>query len=237
MDFLKAYQPDIVALQETKVEDPDFPQQCFQAVGYHCIFTGQKSYNGVALLSRKPLQRVRMCLPAQQDSQCRLLSASTDDAIKIINLYAPNGASVDSEKYHYKLQWFSALKDYLQATLKKYPQLIVLGDFNIAPENKDVHDPDAWAGKILVSELERTAFQSLLGLGLHDSFRLNNTMEGQYTWWDYRQGGFRRNHGLRIDHILCSTPLLTQCTRCEVDATWRKALRPSDHAPVIAWFK
>lgn len=233
--FLELHQPDVVALQETKVEDHHFPLQVLQAAGYHCLFSGQKTYNGVALLSRTPLQLIRTALPSGLDPQCRLLSAYLHP-VKIINLYAPNGASPDSDKYQYKLQWFEALHHYIQSALNHYPKLIVLGDFNIAPEDRDVHDPEAWVGQVLVSEAERTAFQRLLKLGLHDTFRIIHPNTIQYTWWDYRQGAFRRNRGLRIDHVLCSTALAAEAIGCDIETHWRQIERPSDHAPVMAYF-
>jgi exodeoxyribonuclease III len=233
--FLEEQKPDVLALQETKVSDEQFPCTVFQTLGYDCLFKGQKTYNGVALLSRWPLRKIRHSLPNSDDLQCRLISAVIG-AIKIINIYAPNGASLDSEKYPYKLQWFSELGDYLQAAMKTYPKLLVLGDFNIAPQDEDVYDPAVWTNQVLVSLPERTAFQALLDLGLQDSFRLFHSGPGHYTWWDYRQAAFRRNLGLRIDHILCSTALVESCSSSRIDSTWRQKATPSDHAPVIADF-
>lgn len=249
--FLEAHQPDVVALQETKVEDADFPKEALQSIGFHCLFSGQKCYNGVALLARTPMQVLDKALPSSLDPQCRLLSAalysepsnqaliegSIRGLIQIINLYAPNGASLTSDKYLYKLQWFSELHAYLQDVLQKESQVIVLGDFNIAPEDRDVFDATVWADQVLVSEPERAVFQAILSLGLQDSFREFHIETGHYTWWDYRQAGFRRNLGLRIDHILCSQTLCKHCTRCEIDTYWRRADKPSDHAPIIAQFE
>lgn len=236
LTWLNLYQPDLLALQETKIENHHFPHEQFKALGYHCLFNGQKTYNGVALLSRIPMDNTMDFFPGFTDPQRRILIA-TSGTLRIVNIYVPNGASLDSEKYIYKLQWLAQLKAFLQNELIKHPRLIVLGDFNIAPEDKDVHDPKAWQNKVLVSPLERQVFKEIIDLGFKDSFRLFNNQSGNYTWWDYRAGAFRRNHGLRIDHILSSDALATQCVTCEIDKEPRLWEKPSDHIPVIASYQ
>ncbi|EDN66372.1 Endonuclease/exonuclease/phosphatase [Beggiatoa sp. PS] len=234
LDWLSNHQPDIIALQEIKVMDEQFPLAEIEAAGYHALFAGQKTYNGVALLSRKPGNDIITDFPDFNDPQRRFLGA-TYDKLRILNVYVPNGASVDSDKYQYKLEWLTQLQNYICDNLKQYPRLIVLGDFNIAPEDQDVYDPIAWAGKILVSPPERTALQNLLHLGLKDTFRLFEQPVASFSWWDYRRGAFLRNHGIRIDLILASTAL--HCTGCTIDTAPRRLERPSDHAPVVATFQ
>ncbi len=233
LDWLNQTRADVVCLQETKTEDANFPRAEIEAAGYHVAFAGQKTYNGVAILSRQPLQEVQVGIPGLADEQKRVLAASVG-SLRVINLYVPNGQSVDSDKYQYKLNWLEALADWLQAELARHPELAVLGDFNIAPEDRDVYDPIAWQGQVLCSEPERAHFRALLELGLKDGFRLFEQPEKSYSWWDYRQGAFRRNLGLRIDHILLSQPLAERCTACTIDTAPRRLERPSDHAPVVA---
>ena len=233
LDWLAAQRPEVLCLQETKLEDKSFPLADIEAVGYHAVFAGQKTYNGVAILSRQPVQDVVRGIPGFEDPQQRVISATIND-IRIVCVYIPNGQSLDSDKYQYKLRWLKALHDWLDGELKKYPRLALLGDYNIAPEDRDVHDPAAWQGQILCSAAERAAFQELIGLGLSDVFRKFEQPEKTYSWWDYRMMGFRRNHGLRIDHILLSPPLAAECTTCTIDKAPRKLERPSDHAPVLA---
>ncbi|MEW5891526.1 MAG: exodeoxyribonuclease III [Pseudomonadota bacterium] len=233
LDWLNQTWADVVCLQETKTEDANFPRAEIEAAGYHVAFAGQKTYNGVAILSRQPLQEVQVGIPGLADEQKRVLAASVG-SLRVINLYVPNGQSVDSDKYQYKLNWLEALADWLQAELARHPELAVLGDFNIAPEDRDVYDPIAWQGQVLCSEPERAHFRALLELGLKDGFRLFEQPEKSYSWWDYRQGAFRRNLGLRIDHILLSQPLAERCTACTIDTAPRRLERPSDHAPVVA---
>jgi exodeoxyribonuclease-3 len=233
LEWLAAHQPDIVCLQETKLEDHNFPQAEIEAAGYQAVFSGQKTYNGVALLSRQPATDVVCGNPLFIDPQKRLISA-TIDGVRVVCAYIPNGQAVGSDKYAYKLAWLEALHTWLGEQLGEHPQLALAGDFNIAPEDRDVHDPAAWAGQILCSDAERAAFQHLLSLGLHDSFRLFAQPDKSFSWWDYRMMGFRRNHGLRIDHILLSTPLADRCTAATIDREMRKHERPSDHAPVSA---
>ena len=235
VDWLAQAQPDIVCLQELKLEDAKFPRAELEAAGYQCAFSGQKTYNGVAILSRAPLLEVAAGMPGFQDEQKRVIAATAGE-IRAICVYCPNGQAVDSDKYGYKLRWFAALKDYLAAELTRHPRLVVAGDFNVAPEDRDVHDPKAWEGQVLVSEPERAAWRALLAVGLQDSFRLFEQPEKIYSWWDYRMMGFRRNAGLRIDHVLVAAELARRCTASTVDKAPRKLERPSDHAPAIAEF-
>jgi len=233
LDWLRAAQPDVVALQEIKCLDAEVPASAFAALGYQLVSSGQKTYNGVATLARVPLRDCVVDLPTRADPQRRLLAA-TVDGLRVINVYVPNGERVGSEKYAYKLDWLQHLRDFLTAELRRHPRLVVLGDFNIAPAPEDVHDPVAWEGQVLFSEAERQAFRELLGVGLSDSFRLFAQPERAFSWWDYRMGAFRRNHGLRIDHVLLSEPLRAACRSCRIDVAPRRNERPSDHAPVLA---
>ncbi len=235
LNWLGEQQPDILALQETKLTDPAFPTLDFANAGYQAVFSGQKTYNGVAILSRLPAVDPVTDLPGLDDPQRRVLGATVGE-VRVVNLYVPNGQAVGSEKYAYKLDWLEKLIAWLQTELDRHACLVVLGDFNIAPDDRDVHDPAAWAGQVLCSEPERTAFRRLLDLGLRDTFRLFPQEERSFSWWDYRAAAFRRNLGLRIDHILASPALATRCTACQVDKTPRRLERPSDHAPVIAEF-
>ncbi len=233
LDYLAKHQPDVLCLQETKSEDGKFPVQAIADAGYQSIFSGQKTYNGVAILSRRPASEVVMGIPGFDDVQKRVL-AVTIGGVRAICVYIPNGESVESDKYQYKLRWLAALTAWLAQELQRYPKLALLGDYNIAPEARDVHDPAAWEGKVLFSAPEHAAFNALLALGLKDSFRLFDQPERSFTWWDYRMMAFRRKMGLRIDHILLSSALSSVCTACTIDIEPRKAERPSDHAPVIA---
>lgn len=234
--WLQSTQPDIVALQETKIPDDKFPMDKIEALGYQVLFNGQKTYNGVALLSRKPGQQVATTLPGADESQRRIIAATYQD-LRVINVYVPNGASVDSEKYAYKLEWLSHLHLYLKAQLLQYPKLIVLGDFNIAPEDRDVHDPKAWEGQVLVSPKERAALRKILDLGFDDCFRLHQQGSEQYSWWDYRSGCYPKNQGLRIDLILTSSALRSSVIATDIDRKPRGWERPSDHTPVILTLK
>jgi exodeoxyribonuclease-3 len=231
LEWLAANPVDVVCLQETKQQDADFPDGELRQAGYHAAFSGQKTYNGVAILSRTPLTEVQAGIPGLADEQKRVLAA-TCDGVRIVCVYVPNGQSVDSDKYQYKLTWLAALHDWLRAEMQTHPRLAVLGDYNIAPEDRDVYDPQAWQGNVLVSEPERAAFRALEQLGLRDAFRLFDQPEKSYSWWDYRNMAFRRNMGLRIDHILVSDGL--QCRACGIDKAPRKLERPSDHTPVLA---
>ncbi|PJC04827.1 MAG: exodeoxyribonuclease III, partial [Gallionellaceae bacterium CG_4_9_14_0_8_um_filter_60_335] len=231
LGWLAEQQPDVVCLQETKQQDTDFPHAELQAAGYHSVCSGQKTYNGVAILSREPIADVQTGIPDFADEQKRVIAGTIAD-VRIVCVYVPNGQSVDSDKYRYKLNWLAALKLWLGNELAQHPKLALLGDYNIAPEDRDVHDPQAWQGNVLVSEPEREAFKGLVALGLRDAFRLFEQGGKSYSWWDYRMLAFRRNQGMRIDHILISNAL--QCTACMIDKAPRKLERPSDHTPVFA---
>lgn len=230
-EWLAQQQPDVLCLQETKTEDANFPLAEIRQAGYQAVFSGQKTYNGVAIFSKTPATDVQYGMPNFEDAQKRVLAA-TIDGVRIVCVYIPNGESVESDKYQYKLAWLAALHAWLKQEMQRYPKLALLGDYNIAPEDRDVHDPVAWAGKVLCSEPERAAFKGLQQLGLRDAFRLFEQAEKSYSWWDYRMMGFRRNHGLRIDHILISPAL--ECSACDIDKAPRKLERPSDHTPVWA---
>jgi exodeoxyribonuclease-3 len=233
LDWLKLHQPDIVCLQETKLEDANFPAFDIRAAGYHPLYSGQKTYNGVAILSRAEPRDAMLAIPGFEDAQKRVLAASIG-GLRVICLYVPNGQSVDSDKYRYKLDWLAAATVWLKRELAATPRLAVVGDFNIAPEERDVHDPKAWEGQVLFSAPERKAFQDLLALGCKDSFRLFEQPANSFTWWDYRMNAFKRKMGLRIDHILLGDSLAPACRACSIDLEPRKAERPSDHAPVVA---
>lgn len=232
-DWLDKHQPDVLCLQETKTEDVNFPLEAITLTGYQAVFSGQKTYNGVALLSRTAPTEITAGIPGFEDPQKRVLAGTYGD-VRVICVYIPNGESVESDKYQYKLRWLAALTAWLRDEMQQYPKLALLGDYNIAPEDRDVYDPKEWAGKVLFSDLEHAAFKGLLALGLTDSFRLFEQPERSYTWWDYRMNAFRRKLGVRIDHILLSSALAPFCTACAVDIEPRKLERPSDHAPVFA---
>jgi exodeoxyribonuclease-3 len=224
---------DVLCLQETKITDDKFPVGEIEAIGYRAAYAGQKTYNGVAILSRHAMADVVKNNPLFPDEQQRIIAA-TIEGIRVVCAYVPNGQSVGSDKYAYKLKWLHALRDWLASELGRQPNLALLGDYNIAPADRDVHDPAAWAGSVLVSDAERAAFRELCSLDLIDAFRLFEQADKLFSWWDYRQMAFRRNMGLRIDHILLSPPLAARCTACVIDKTPRKWEQPSDHTPVIA---
>jgi exodeoxyribonuclease-3 len=232
LDWLAANRPDALCLQELKLEDKAFPVAELAAAGYHAVFSGQKTYNGVAILSPHPLdeQSVVRNIPGFEDEQKRLIAA-TVAGVRIVCGYFPNGQAVGSDKFDYKLRWLAALTDWLRAELHTQERLVLAGDFNIAPEAGDAH-PD-WKDEIHVSAPERAAFAALTGLGLCDAFRLFEQAERSFSWWDYRMMAFRRNFGLRIDHLLVSPALRGRCLACSIDKTPRRLERPSDHAPVI----
>ena len=232
LDWLAANPIDVICLQETKQEDSKFPYEILKEAGFYAIHSGQKTYNGVAIISKLPIEDVQFGIPNFEDEQKRVLAA-TINGVRVICVYIPNGQAVDSDKYNYKMHWLAALTNWLKTELANHPKLALLGDYNIAPDDRDCHDPAAWIGSILVSPREREAFIGIAALGLHDSFRLFNDEAGHFSWWDYRMMGFRRNLGMRIDHILVSDALKNDCTACEIDKTPRKLERPSDHTPVI----
>ena len=235
LNWLNTSETDVLALQETKVIDSAFPKEPFLEQGYHLSFAGQKSYNGVALISRHPIKDIGTSFLNFPDEQRRLLMA-TIKGIRIVNIYVPNGAAVGTDKYQYKLEWLSHLNALIQHQLSLHEQILILGDFNIAPEDRDVHDPKAWEGNVLVSPLERAAFASLLSLGFKDSFREIEQGNNHYSWWDYRVRAFARNLGLRIDHILLSPSLCKVQFQAGIDRLPRSSERPSDHAPVWVQF-
>lgn len=232
LDWLRDNPIDVLCLQETKQEDSKFPYAELKEAGYNAIHSGQKTYNGVAILSIHEMTEIEHGIAGFEDEQKRVISA-TINGVRVICVYIVNGQAVDSEKYEYKMRWLKALNAWLTGELQKHPKLALLGDYNIAPEDRDCHDPAVWIGQILVSPAEREHFQKLLQLGLHDSFRLFEQPEKSFSWWDYRMMGFRRNFGMRIDHILVSDALKAACIATTIDKTPRKLERPSDHTPVI----
>jgi exodeoxyribonuclease-3 len=241
VEWLGRHSPDVVCLQETKCEDAAFPGAEIEQAGYRWVHHGQKTYNGVALLARASCENVGRGIPAFADEQCRVIGADfpspraglSGGATRVVSVYVPNGQSVGSDKYEYKLRWLEALRGWLASELERNPRIAVLGDFNIAPEARDVHDPRFWEGRVLFSASERAALGSLFGLGFADAFRLFEQPECSFTWWDYRMNAFKRRMGLRIDHVLLSPALARECRACSIDLEPRRLERPSDHAPVI----
>lgn len=235
-EWLREAAPDVVGLQETKLEDHRFPDTALAELGYRSVFAGQKTYNGVAILARdRAMGDLQVGVPGLADEQKRAIAA-TVDGVRIVNLYVVNGQDVGTDKYAYKLRWLEAVRDWLEQELRAHPRLVVLGDFNIAPEPRDVHDPLVWnEAHILTSSAERAALRRLLDLGLHDGFRLHHEDAGVFSWWDYRQAAFRRDLGLRIDLTLVSTALAAATRGAGIDRTPRTWERPSDHAP--AWIQ
>jgi exodeoxyribonuclease-3 len=231
--WLAANEPDIVGLQETKVEDARFPALEIAATGYQAIFYGQRTYNGVAILSKVSAAEVKPDMPEFPDDHKRVLAATIGD-LRFVCFYVPNGQSVGSEKYAYKLRWLQAATAYLKHELARFPKLVVVGDINVAPEDRDVHDPALWRNAIMCSEPERAAFRDWLALGFKDAFRLFDQPPNTFSWWDYRMLAFPKNRGLRIDHVLLSPSLASSCRSCRIDREMRKGEKPSDHAPVVA---
>ena len=235
LDWLESEQPDVLCLQETKLTDENFPADDIRSAGYEVVYSGQKTYNGVATISRAAASEVITDVPGLDDPQRRILG-TTIDGVRVLNLYVVNGQEVGSEKFEHKLHWLSKVADYIGTQLRDHERFIVLGDFNIAPADEDVHDPEAWHERILCSTPEREALGRMLGLGLQDTFRLFPQEEKSFSWWDYRAAAFRRNMGLRIDLILASQLLAENCTSCNIDKAPRRLERPSDHTPVVAEF-
>jgi exodeoxyribonuclease-3 len=227
--------PDILALQETKLTDDRFPAEPLREAGYHSVFSGQKTYNGVAILSREAARDVVTDIPALDDPQRRILAATIGD-VRLVNLYVVNGSEVGSEKFDYKLLWLEKVTNWLAGEIEAHPNLVVVGDFNIAPDDRDVYDPEAWREKILCSTPEREALERILDLGLEDTFRLFEQDDGVFSWWDYRMNMFRRKLGLRIDLVLASKAMARRCSASYIDIEPRRQERPSDHAPAIAEF-
>jgi exodeoxyribonuclease III len=233
--WLQSFAPDVVGIQETKLEDHRFPDSALAGLGYRSVFAGQKTYNGVAILSRETATDVQIGIPGFDDEQKRVIAATVGD-VRIVNLYVVNGQAVGSEKYAYKLRWLEAVHGWLAGELLRHPRMVVMGDFNIAPDERDVFDPKVWNDThILTSAAERDALQRLYALGLHDAYRLHTDEAGIFSWWDYRMGGLRRNLGLRIDLTLVSEALRADATASGIDREPRTWDRPSDHAP--AWVK
>lgn len=235
LDWLEAQKPDVLGLQELKMTTEAFPTDEYTQAGYHSVAYGQKTYNGVALISRQQPADVIEGLPNFPDPQHRAIAATYGD-IRVVNLYVPNGQTIDSDKYHYKLDWLDALRDYLADELTRHSRMVVMGDFNIAPDDRDVYDPDEWRDRILCSGPERARLQAIESLGFKDTFRLFEQAEAAYSWWDYRAAAFRRKRGLRIDLLLASSALAPDCRASQIDTGPRKLERPSDHAPVFADF-
>jgi exodeoxyribonuclease-3 len=233
LDWLAAAKPDVVCLQETKTEDAGFPREAIEAAGYRVVFCGQKTYNGVAILSRVEPLDVQHGIPNFADDPKRLIAATVGD-LRVVCAYAPNGQSLESDKFVYKLRWYEALTAWMKDELVRHPRLAILGDFNIAPQDRDVHNPKRWEGGIHVSPQEREALGKLLGVGFSDAFRLFEQPEKEFSWWDYRLNAFQRGWGLRIDLILLSQELAARCRASSIDKAPRALERPSDHTPVIA---
>lgn len=229
-------QPDVLALQETKLTDDRFPVDELLSAGYHSVYSGQKTYNGVAVLSKREASDPVTDIAGLEDPQRRILAVTVGDT-RIIDLYVVNGSEVGSEKFEYKLDWLEKVTGWIASEMERHENVIVLGDFNIAPDARDVYDPEAWEGKILCSEPERDALKKILGLGLTDTFRLFEQEERIWSWWDYRMNMFRRKLGLRIDLVLASKIMAERCTGSYIDIEPRRQERPSDHAPAIAEFK
>lgn len=233
--WLEAKAPDVVCLQETKVVDEEFPFAELRSLGYEVASFGQKTYNGVAIASRLGVEHVRRGLPGDESGEARLVCAEVS-GVTVASVYVPNGQEVGSEKYAFKLAWMEKLLAYLAGHFSPSDPLVLCGDFNVAPEDRDVWDPELWRGKILFSEPEREAFFKLIRWGLVDCLRLHHQEGGLYTWWDYRQGAFHRGWGMRLDHILATPPMAARCTTVVIDRDARKGEKPSDHAPVLATF-
>ncbi len=237
-DWLKTNQPDLLCLQELKMPDSEFPSEVFTELGYHSAFTGQKTYNGVAILSKQPLENVVTDLPDFEDPMRRYIagdySLENGETLRIVNVYVPNGQALDSDKFIYKRAWFEKLRLAMRATLSENKNTVLVGDFNITPSDLDVHAPEKWAGKIHCSDIERLMLQKLMSEGLYDTYRHFNKEGDQFSWWDYRGAGYRANEGLRIDLVLSSSAMLDKATDSSIDETPRKLERPSDHTPAIA---
>jgi exodeoxyribonuclease-3 len=234
--WLEAARPDVLCLQELKCIDEKFPAEQFAELGYKSEVFGQRTYNGVAILSRAACTDVQRGFPDDEEGAQARLIAATVEGVRVVNVYIPNGQFVGSDKYRFKLEWMQRLRRFFDKDYKRSELVLLCGDFNVAPEERDVHDPAAWEGHVLFSKPERAALEKIRGWGFEDSFRLHTEEGGHYSWWDYRQGSFRRNAGMRIDHILVSEPLARKCTESWIDKEPRTWERPSDHTPVIGAF-
>ena len=232
VSWIKEHEPDVLSLQETKVIDDLFPYEAFESLSYSVQAFGQKSYNGVANITKLASEDTKRGITGFEDPQTRVIS-STHNGVRIINVYVPNGQAVGTEKFSYKLEWLEHLKKMLKNDLSSYPKTVVLGDFNIAPKDEDIHDPEEWKDKILCSDLERSAYQEIMSLGFHDSFRIFEKEAGFHSWWDYRAAAYRRKLGLRIDLVLVSEELKSQCVNGYIDEKPRSLEKPSDHTPVV----
>jgi len=233
--WLEVAQPDVLALQETKMTDDKFPQAGIEEVGYQVVYSGQKTYNGVAVISKKPALDPLTDIPGLDDPQRRILAVTIDD-VRVIDLYVVNGSAPGTEKFAYKMHWLEQVTRFIEAEMQRFEKVVVLGDFNIAPEDADVHDPEAWKDDILCTVEERDALKKIKALGLIDTFRMFEQKEKQWSWWDYRKAAFRRNMGLRIDLVLASKALADKCSAAYIDKEPRRQERPSDHTPVVAEF-
>ena len=234
--FCEYAEPDVLALQEIKMTDENFPAEALKEIGYECAWSGQKTYNGVAVLSRQSLADPVTDVPGLDDLQRRILAVTVGD-VRVINLYVVNGSEVGSDKYEYKLKWLQHVTNYVESQLAKHKNVVVLGDFNIVPEDRDIYDPEEWHEKILCSTPERKALQKIMDLGLTDTFRMFDQVDRSFSWWDYRAAGFRRDLGMRIDLVLASKAMAERCTAASIDKEPRRQERPSDHTPVIAEFE
>lgn len=235
LKWSKQNSPDVLALQETKLTDENFPKQAIEDAGFYVVYSGQPTYNGVAIISSSEATDVITDIKGLDDPQRRILAATIDD-VRIINLYVVNGSEPDSEKYEYKMHWLEKVTDFIAEQMQAHENVVVLGDFNIAPDDRDVYDPNYWRGKILCTDKERAKLENILDLGFDDSFRLLHDGAGHYSWWDYRMAGFQRNLGLRIDLILTNEPMSEMLTSAYIDKQPRAWERPSDHTPVVAEF-
>lgn len=235
-ELVKSLQPNLISLQETKISDEEFPFATLKELGYTVVASGQRSYNGVAILSHEKVDDIILDLPGLYDPQRRVLGVMVQ-GVRVLNVYVPNGEHIFSKKYEYKLDWLKNFDNFLQKELTKHSKIIIMGDFNIAPENIDVFNPKRWENKVLFSEKERKAFKEILQIGFKDCYRLMDTSDKNYTWWDYRFNSYQKNSGLRIDHILASDDLAQFCVECFIDKNPRGWDRPSDHAPVVAEFR
>lgn len=235
--WLDDARPDVLCLQETKCADERFPREEFAELGYRSESHGQPTYNGVAILSRAPAADVQRGFPGKEEASHARLIAATVEGVRVVNVYVPNGQSVGTDKYAFKLRWLERLREFFDDECWPDDEVLVCGDFNVAPEDRDVYDPAEWRGRILFSEPEKRALRHVMEWGFTDAFRLHHPEGGQYSWWDYRAGSFRRNQGLRIDHVWVSEPLARRCTGAWVDKAPRGWERPSDHTPVVAEFK
>lgn len=235
--WLALARPDVLCLQELKCTDDKFPAEAFAELGYQSASFGQRTYNGVAILAQTDLTQVQRGFPGDEEGAQSRLLAATIEGVSIVNVYVPNGAFVGSDKYRFKLEWMRRLRAFFDERYETQDEVLLCGDFNVAPEERDVHDPTQWEGRILFSKRERAALDEIKEWGFVDAFRLHTDEGGHFSWWDYRQGSFRRNAGLRIDHVWTSEKLAARCRQSWIDKEPRGWERPSDHTPVVAEFE